>query len=165
MWSMKCSPASVEPHTESPRTTTTTSAMLSTRVQLVSAGKGLGAIRGPSSYPKGQTMAGRRCTQRGCPIILTDGNTRCIQHRAEASQARGTTDQRGYGTAHKAERARWATILTRQPMPCARCRQPITKDDEWHLDHDDDRSRYRGPSHAKCNTSAGGRRSAEFRRG
>jgi hypothetical protein len=30
---------------------------------------------------------------------------------------------------------------------------------EWHLDHNDDRTGYRGPAHALCNTSAGGRAS------
>jgi hypothetical protein len=28
---------------------------------------------------------------------------------------------------------------------------------QWHLDHNDDRTGYRGPAHARCNTSAGGK--------
>jgi hypothetical protein len=42
---------------------------------------------------------------------------------------------------------------------CARCGLPIRPGEEWHLDHDDeDRGRYLGPSHARCNEKAAGRR-------
>lgn len=105
-------------------------------------------------------MAGKRCTQRGCPTILTDGNTRCPQHRAETNRARGTTTQRGYGTPHKAERARWATILTQQPTPCARCGTPIHPGEPFDLGHTEDRTTWTGPEHTTCNRSEGGKRGA-----
>jgi hypothetical protein len=42
---------------------------------------------------------------------------------------------------------------------CARCGEAISPWEEWHLDHNDDRTGYIGPSHAKCNLSAAGKRS------
>lgn len=41
---------------------------------------------------------------------------------------------------------------------CGRCRLPIEAGQPWHLDHSDDRAGYIGPSHARCNTSAGARK-------
>ena len=43
---------------------------------------------------------------------------------------------------------------------CARCRRPIETGQAWHLDHSDDRATYIGPSHARCNTSAGAMKQA-----
>jgi hypothetical protein len=40
---------------------------------------------------------------------------------------------------------------------CVRCRTLIVPGTEWHLDHNDDGHGWLGPSHAGCNTSAGGR--------
>ena len=103
-------------------------------------------------------MAKRPCPKDGCPTLINTGERYCPTHQREADRARGTTTERGYGGTHKALRAHWQTLITRQPQPCTRCGQPITTRDTWHLDHDDhDRSKYRGPSHATCNTAAGGR--------
>ena len=103
-------------------------------------------------------MAKRPCPKDGCPTLINTGERYCAPHQREADRARGTTTERGYGSTHKALRAHWQTLITREPQPCTRCGQPITTHDTWHLDHDDhDRSKYRGPSHATCNTAAGGR--------
>jgi hypothetical protein len=61
---------------------------------------------------------------------------------------------RGYTRKHKRLRQAWQTIIELSEVLCARCRCPITTEDLWHLDHADDRSKYLGPSHSRCNLSA-----------
>lgn len=74
--------------------------------------------------------------------------------------------QRGYDAAHDAERRRWQPLVTIGAVGCWRCQGqdgPLDPDD-WHLGHDDeDRTRYRGPEHPRCNTSAGARQSHQHR--
>lgn len=72
----------------------------------------------------------------------------------------GNTTARGYGTAHQAERKRWAARLKHAgSLPCARCGEPIYDGDEWDLGHTDDRAGYVGPEHRRrCNRADGGRR-------
>jgi hypothetical protein len=44
-------------------------------------------------------------------------------------------------------------------VKCWRCGERIDPGSDWHLGHDDEnRSRYRGPEHARCNTATAGRR-------
>jgi hypothetical protein len=93
-------------------------------------------------------MAKRVCNVPGCPT-MSDG-PRCTEHTP-------TTTARGYGSQHQAERAKWKRIIDRSGWPCARCPRRIQPGDDWHLDHDEDRDSYLGPSHAHCNTSAGGK--------
>ena len=70
----------------------------------------------------------------------------------------GTTKQRGYGAVHRSLRKWWEPRVKRGTVHCARCRQLIRKGEPWDLGHDDaNRMRYRGPEHAECNRSAGGR--------
>ena len=38
---------------------------------------------------------------------------------------------------------------------CARCDELIASDEEWQLDHRDDGRGWLGPSHKRCNLSAG----------
>jgi hypothetical protein len=72
----------------------------------------------------------------------------------------GTTD-RGYGYDHQKMRRKWAPIVKRGSVLCSRygedplCPGLIQPEDEWHLDHDNDRTDYRGPAHAPCNERAG----------
>ena len=101
-------------------------------------------------------MAGKRCNARGCPAIITNGNTKCTPHQREADAARGTTTARGYGGTHQAERARWKAILRTREVPCARCGEPIPQGSEFDLGHTDDRTGWIGPEHPECNRSAGG---------
>lgn len=72
--------------------------------------------------------------------------------------ASGSTARRGYGARHQRLRAWWAPHVAAGTVDCARCGERIEPSAEWHLDHDDeDRTKYIGPSHSWCNTSAGGR--------
>lgn len=98
------------------------------------------------------------CSVNGCPIPVPHGTSRCPAHAREKDRARGTSAQRGYGTTHTRERKRWQNLIDAgAPVTCARCGGPILRGSEWHLDHAEDRSRYLGPSHARCNLSAAGR--------
>jgi hypothetical protein len=79
----------------------------------------------------------------------------------------GSTTQRGYGTGHQAERARWQARLDRgETTPCHshHCLhpgQPIDPDpSQWDLGHNADRTAWTGPEHIDCNRSAGGRNGA-----
>lgn len=96
------------------------------------------------------------CARPGCPVLTP--TRRCDTHTKTAEQARGTRQQRGYGKAHERERARWQANVEAGLVTCSRCSERILIGQAWHLDHDDhDRTKYRGPSHARCNVSAGGR--------
>jgi hypothetical protein len=102
----------------------------------------------------------RVCAEPGCPEIQLD--TRCPDHTRQTDRARGTRQQRGYGREHEQLRARWAPAVARGEVDCHAdpCIAPILRilpGEEWHLDHTADRTGYRGPAHARCNTSAGGR--------
>jgi len=90
-------------------------------------------------------------------------------------RAKGLTTLAGYGAAHQKLRARWALVVARGGVLCARCQRPIPADPRsercpailaggrvcgklncgWHLGHHDrDRSVYTGPEHACCNGGA-----------
>jgi hypothetical protein len=47
---------------------------------------------------------------------------------------------------------------------CARCGKPIQPQDQWQLDHSDDRNGYLGASHASCNARAGAHKANRNRR-
>ncbi len=72
------------------------------------------------------------------------------------------TTARGYGRHHQLERQRWARIIARGGVRCARgvqCKHAvdglggvIDPGADWDLGHvDGDKSRYAGPEHAECN--------------
>jgi hypothetical protein len=66
-----------------------------------------------------------------------------------------TTSQRGYGWQHQVMRRRIARLVDSGRAYCSRCGRPIAVGAAWHLDHfDSDRTRYKGPSHARCNERA-----------
>lgn len=72
------------------------------------------------------------------------------------------TKARGYGGVHKRERQRWARAVERGEVDCAHCRQLIEPDEPWDLGHvDDDRTRYAGPEHTRCNRQPRARRDRE----
>jgi hypothetical protein len=76
---------------------------------------------------------------------------------AVLDMARRSTTARGYGSRHQRLRAYWHPLVQAGQVSCARCGNPIKPGEPWHLDHDDDRRRYLGPSHSACNIAAGGR--------
>jgi hypothetical protein len=82
------------------------------------------------------------CSAPKCPALL-DRAGKCLAHRRQAEQARGSTTERGYGAAHQALRAQWKFKV----------------DTGTVLGHDDsNRNKYAGPEHAnECNRAAGGR--------
>ncbi len=70
-----------------------------------------------------------------------------------------TTAQRGYGAAHDRLRKRWKPIVDAGEATCARCHQPIFPGTPWDLGHDDeDRGKYNGPEHRRCNRGEPSRR-------
>jgi hypothetical protein len=67
--------------------------------------------------------------------------------------------QRSYGRAHRKLRAEFAKIVDAGMAHCARCGGWIPPGQPWDLDHsDEDRTRYLGPSHVRCNRATSGRR-------
>ena len=85
---------------------------------------------------------------------------------------RGTTTQRGYGSAHiKAQQD--ALRAWRPGDLCTRCGRPMWYRWQWsrqgtrisaiHLAHTPDRAGYEGLQHASCNTSEGASRGNRMR--
>lgn len=72
------------------------------------------------------------------------------------TRTRRTTTARGYGyTVHQKLRQQWAPKVATGTVTCWRCGKLIGRTEPWDLGHDDhDRTRYRGPEHARCNRSA-----------
>lgn len=63
-----------------------------------------------------------------------------------------STTERGYGSAHQRERAKWKPIVDAGQANCWRCGRWLNPLLPWDLGHDDhDRSRYRGPECLPCN--------------
>lgn len=77
----------------------------------------------------------------------------------------GSTTQRGYGSSHQALRRRWANRVAAGEVNCWRCGDPIKPGMEWDLGHDDhDRSKYKGPEHARAaDCREGGNRATKGR--
>lgn len=82
--------------------------------------------------------------------------------RPRRAKPKGSTTERGYDSQHK--RLRAALLPTAYGQACTRCGRPMLHGQELHLDHDDDRSGYRGFSHASCNTRAGAIKSNQVQR-
>jgi hypothetical protein len=63
-----------------------------------------------------------------------------------------TTSERGYGAAHDKRREKEKVNVEAGKAYCWRCTKKISPHESWDLGHDDDdRSKYMGPEHAKCN--------------
>lgn len=70
-----------------------------------------------------------------------------------------STTDRGYNAAHKARRKREAKNVEAGKAICWRCTQPIGPEEPWDLGHDDnDRTKYMGPEHVRCNRATKGHR-------
>jgi hypothetical protein len=66
-----------------------------------------------------------------------------------------STSERGYGWQHQILRKRVGRLVREGRAYCSRCGKPIAPHQLWDLDHcDHDRSKYRGPSHRRCNQAA-----------
>lgn len=96
---------------------------------------------------------------RRCPDCkrLHDGRAhRCDDCRRDRDRQRGTTSERGYGAEHQALRDQWRPYVEAGYVDCRAviCLMPdrrILPGQPWDLDHDDDRTGYRGPAHERCN--------------
>ncbi|GIF14801.1 hypothetical protein FHX34_103510 [Actinoplanes teichomyceticus] len=102
----------------------------------------------------------RVCPEAGCPELTPGGP--CAEHRRQREQRRGTRQQRGYDAAHDGLRRQWAPMVERGEVDCHEvvCLMPdrrILPGQDWHLCHDRKTGKHRGPGHARCNTSEGGR--------
>ncbi len=76
---------------------------------------------------------------------------------------KGSTEQRGYGTAHRAERKR-RLDRWRPGDPCARCGLPMYGPASMiDLGHTPDRTAYTGLEHRSCNRGEGARRGNRMR--
>ncbi|OMC02162.1 hypothetical protein [Mycolicibacterium fortuitum] len=78
----------------------------------------------------------------------------------------GSTAQRGYGYQHKKLREQVKPLVDAGQAHCWRCLANGLSPDEarikpgepWDLGHDDDdRTKYRGPEHERCNRATAGR--------
>lgn len=87
--------------------------------------------------------------------VLTS-HRRCPDCSAKQERARGTRQERGYGSEHDALRASWQAVVDAGRARCARGGEPIPAGGAFHLDHNDDRTGYIGVSCPRHNTSAGG---------
>jgi len=70
----------------------------------------------------------------------------------------GTTTQRGYGASHQRLRRQWAARVKAGGVCCCLCGRQILPWEPWALDHDFDRTRYRGVAHRYCNSTEPHRR-------
>jgi hypothetical protein len=83
-------------------------------------------------------------------------------YRHSGTPTKANTTARGYGHTHQQERRRWLPIVQAGEAYCAEpiclhANRWIAPDAEWHLAHNRDTGGYRGPAHARCNTSEGAR--------
>jgi hypothetical protein len=89
------------------------------------------------------------CAASGCGAWAT-GRGRCDVHRRAVDAERGTNQERGYGSDHRALRAAWVPYVQRGLVWCWRCGSVIGPLAAWDLGHDDERELI-GPEHAGCN--------------
>lgn len=91
------------------------------------------------------------CPEPGCPNLMPCA-THARELRRRQDAARPSSAKRGYGRAHQRARARLAPLVATGTVVCARCGELIGAGEDWDLGHDDnDRLRYSGPEHARCN--------------
>ena len=85
--------------------------------------------------------------------------TRYRERERNRQRDRPDNKSRGYGSDHKKMRERVARIVESGRAVCWRCLMPIDPSEAWDLGHDDnDRSRYNGPEHRRCNRATAGRK-------
>ena len=112
-------------------------------------------------------MPRRICICTGCPACTgkphtydkttSPGKQRCRPCQQKAD-ARPNTTARGYGSQHQQLRAQLLDAFV-PVQPCWRCGRPIARKADAQLGHDDNnRTRYRGLEHTKCNEGAPNKR-------
>jgi hypothetical protein len=101
----------------------------------------------------------RVCAEPDCPVLGT--STRCTEHERAKDKARGTRQERGYDAGHVRERN--AQLEDAYGTRCHFCDERMWPHQELHLDHTEDRTGYRGITHAHCNLSDGARRGNALR--
>jgi hypothetical protein len=79
--------------------------------------------------------------------------------------AKLSPSRRGYGTHHRALREGLKPIVEAGLVRCARCGVLIEPGMAWELDHAAGKQGYLGPSHRRCNRSAGGKEGAAITNG
>nr|DAQ97196.1 MAG TPA: HNH endonuclease bacteriophage, HNH Endonuclease, DNA.52A [Caudoviricetes sp.] len=104
-------------------------------------------------------MSLRRCAWHNCPQLVPQGARFCKAHAHAYERRRGTSGQRGYGAAHRRERAWWQAAMDAGAVPiCAKCNKPVLPSQPWDLGHTDDRKAWTGPEHRSCNRRDGQRK-------
>jgi hypothetical protein len=104
----------------------------------------------------------RVCAEPGCPELSEGRRCTARGHAAEYERRRGTRQQRGYDVDYDRARRRWAPKVAACTVHCHApvCIEPsgrlILPHQPWDLGHDGQRN-IRGPEHASCNRSAGGK--------
>lgn len=105
----------------------------------------------------------RPCLGCGRPSPGSRCDTCRSAKNRERDQRRGTTTERGYDAAHKAERAIWAPIVAAGTVVCRRAPAglcvaddpTIQPGEEWHLGHPDAACPApKAPEHVVCNAGA-----------
>ena len=76
-----------------------------------------------------------------------------------------STTLRGYGYLHQQLREKLRPMVEVGLVCCARCGALIESGERWELDHAPGKQGYLGPSHFRCNRSAGGRIGAAITNG
>ena len=75
-----------------------------------------------------------------------------------------TTTQRGYGSSHMKERARWKLVVDAGNGFCVYHGGWLDPAKMWHLAHDHRNGGYLGPACVRCNIAERNRRHARRRR-
>ena len=86
-------------------------------------------------------------------------NAACRQSTStwRGSRPSAVAHRQKYGVAHRKERARVAMDVAAGAATCHFCSRTIDPGSDWHLDHTEDGTAYRGPAHALCNLQDGAR--------
>lgn len=114
---------------------------------------------GPALPVPGQPQAGH---DGGDAVVVVAHHTATLMPWS-SSRPKTNTTERGYGSAHQAERKRRLPRYTEHD-PCGRCGRPLGPDRRrWHLPHSEDRTHYLpGFWCAPCNWQDGAQRGARI---
>lgn len=100
------------------------------------------------------------CPTPGCPELTT--SRRCPACASTYEQQRGRRQARGYDRTHDQLRKQWARKVQLGGVHCHAdvCVMPVRLiliGQPWDLGHDRATGKHRGPEHAPCNRSDGGK--------